>query len=103
MTFYCFETFYFLYFHCSPYPNPTVHEQALLIDNNDTNVLDFEPNLKTLAILAVVENRIDTTWLPRELRLGKLKPVRINNLSTIFVLQIGNKSNDTTKFNKSTN
>lgn len=59
----------FLFGGTSPYPHATAQEQAFLIDNNDTNILDFDPNLKTLAILAVVENRIDTTWLPRELRL----------------------------------
>ncbi|XP_055836798.1 kelch domain-containing protein 3 [Episyrphus balteatus] len=39
-----------------------------LIDNNDTHVLDFDPSLKTLALLKVVEHRIDTSWLPKEVR-----------------------------------
>lgn len=57
-----------LFSSSSPYPHETAQEQAFLIDNNDTNILDFNPSLKTLAMLAVIENRIDTTCLPRELR-----------------------------------
>lgn len=59
---------HFILLFYSPYPHATAQEHSFLIDNNDTNVLDFEPTLKTLSILAVVEHRIDTTWLPRELR-----------------------------------
>ncbi|XP_023306658.1 kelch domain-containing protein 3 [Lucilia cuprina] len=71
----------FLFGGTSPYPHETAQEQAFLIDNNDTNILDFEPNLKTLAILAVVENRIDTTWLPRELRLEIKAMTQPNSIS----------------------
>lgn len=39
-----------------------------LVDYNDTHVLDFEPSLKTLAILAVIRLGLDQTDLPRELR-----------------------------------
>lgn len=71
----------FLFGGTSPYPHATAQEQAFLIDNNDTNVLDFEPTLKTLAILAVVEHRIDTTWLPRELRLEIKAMTQPNSIS----------------------
>uniref|UniRef100_A0A1I8QD52 Kelch domain-containing protein 3 n=1 Tax=Stomoxys calcitrans TaxID=35570 RepID=A0A1I8QD52_STOCA len=72
----------FLFGGTSPYPHATAQEQqAFLIDNNDTNVLDFEPSLKTLSILAVVEHRIDTTWLPRELRLEIKAMTQPNSIS----------------------
>ncbi|XP_055709629.1 kelch domain-containing protein 3 [Phlebotomus papatasi] len=40
-----------------------------LCDFNDTHVLDFEPTLKTLALMTVLEHRIDQSWLPREIKL----------------------------------
>lgn len=38
-----------------------------LVDYNDTHVLDFEPSLKTLAILAVIRYNLDIRELPREI------------------------------------
>lgn len=53
----------FLFGGTSPHPH-----DSLLIDNNDTHLLDFEPTLRTLAILAVINHRLDTTWLPKKLK-----------------------------------
>lgn len=39
-----------------------------LVDYNDTHVLDFFPTLKTLAIMTVIENNLDQTWLPQGIR-----------------------------------
>lgn len=46
----------------------TVVQLPSLVDYNDTHVLDFEPSLKTLAILAVIRYNLDRRELPRELR-----------------------------------
>lgn len=40
----------------------------MLWDYNDLHVLDFEPNLKTLAIMTVLENNIDSSWLPQNVK-----------------------------------
>lgn len=58
--------------HDSPSENSTLmrggHGQKLT-DYSDTHVLDFEPNLKTLCLMAVIENNLDqTTYLPKEIR-----------------------------------
>ncbi|KAK3863462.1 hypothetical protein Pcinc_030769 [Petrolisthes cinctipes] len=39
-----------------------------LKDHNDLHVLDFEPSLKTLCLLKVQSLKVDTSWLPRELK-----------------------------------
>lgn len=39
-----------------------------LFDYSDTHVLDFEPNLKTLSLMAVIENNLDQTYLPQNIR-----------------------------------
>lgn len=39
-------------------------QEQKLIDYSDTHVLDFEPNLKRLSTLAVIENNIDPSMLP---------------------------------------
>ncbi|XP_005100518.1 kelch domain-containing protein 3 [Aplysia californica] len=39
-----------------------------LIDRSDLFVLDFEPSLKTLSSLVILEHNLDRTYLPRELR-----------------------------------
>jgi len=48
--------------------SPCTNSSTNLMDYNDTHVLDFEPTLKTLAIMTVLENNIDQTWLPQEIR-----------------------------------
>lgn len=44
------------------------YQPTVLIDYNDTHVLDFEPTLKTLAIMKVLENDIEQLWLPHQIR-----------------------------------
>lgn len=39
-----------------------------LFDYSDTHVLDFEPNLKTLCLMSVIENGLDQTFLPQDIR-----------------------------------
>ncbi|KAB7495163.1 Kelch domain-containing protein 3 [Armadillidium nasatum] len=39
-----------------------------LVDHSDLYVLDFEPSLKTLTIMAVLKNNLDTSILPWDLR-----------------------------------
>lgn len=39
-----------------------------LFDYSDTHVLDFEPNLKTLCLMAVIENKLDQTYLPQNIK-----------------------------------
>lgn len=46
-------------------PNAGLHQ---LWDYNDIHVLDFEPSLKTLSIMKVLENNIDMTWLPQNVK-----------------------------------
>jgi len=38
-----------------------------LMDHSDLYVLDFYPSLKTLCLLSVVDNKLDTSLLPRDL------------------------------------
>lgn len=56
----------FLFGGTSPYAPAPKDAIPPLIDNNDMHVLDFEPTLKTLAFIAVIENRLDPSCLPRE-------------------------------------
>lgn len=62
---------FFLFFifspRCDSINNNSV-DLSPLIDYNDIHVLDFEPTLKTLAIMKVIENRISQVWLPKEIR-----------------------------------
>lgn len=55
-------------FFCSPYDFDTTGSQNQLLDYNDIHVLDFNPNLKTLSIMTVLENNIDQTCLPQDIR-----------------------------------
>lgn len=58
------------YLFYSPSESPTMrggHTQKLF-DYSDTHVLDFEPNLKTLCLMAVIENNLDQTYLPQDIR-----------------------------------
>lgn len=52
----------------SPYEIETRIPNQPLMDYDDTHVLDFEPNLKTLCIMSVIEKNLDQTWLPQEIR-----------------------------------
>lgn len=62
------------------------------MDYDDTHVLDFEPNLKTLCIMSVIENNLDQTWLPQEIRymmLHILAAINFNHIRLLlFVFQI---------------
>lgn len=59
---------FFLNIFFSPYETDTRGPNQVLMDYNDTHVLDFEPNLKTICIMSVIENNLDQTWLPQEIR-----------------------------------
>lgn len=52
-----------------------------LVDYNDTHVLDFEPSLKTLCILAVIRYNLNQTDLPRELRFDIRMMLQANAIS----------------------
>lgn len=54
---------------------------ASLVDYNDTHVLDFFPTLKTLAIMSVIENNLDQTWLPQEVRWELRNMTQPNSIS----------------------
>jgi len=46
-------------------------EDLILMDLSDLHVLDLDPSLKTLAQLAVIEYNLDTSSLPRDVRLDR--------------------------------
>ena len=55
--------------HFSPYDFPTTGSNPpKLMDYDDTHVLDFNPNLKTLCVMAVIENNLDMYGLPQAIR-----------------------------------
>lgn len=39
-----------------------------LHDYNDIHVLDFDPNLRTLSIMSVLENNLNMTCLPQTIK-----------------------------------
>lgn len=45
-----------------------VGQSQKLFDYSDTHVFDFEPNLKTLCLMSVIENNLDQTYLPPGIR-----------------------------------
>ncbi|XP_052767382.1 kelch domain-containing protein 3-like [Mya arenaria] len=53
-------------------PNTTIsasgEEDVMLTDLSDLHVLDLSPSLKTLTQLAVIQFRLDTSCLPRDIR-----------------------------------
>ncbi|XP_071963055.1 kelch domain-containing protein 3-like isoform X2 [Antedon mediterranea] len=51
-----------------------------LQDMDDLYILDFEPSLKTLCQLVVIENNLDTYLLPRELRIEITNMISSNSL-----------------------
>lgn len=44
------------------------HQAFQLLDFNDTQVLDFRPTLKTLAMVSVINNKLDYSTLPRDIK-----------------------------------
>lgn len=62
----------YLYFGsiCSPcdqFDQSAGHDPQLL-DYNDVHVLDFEPSLKTLAMMTVMKHNLDMSDLPHNVR-----------------------------------
>lgn len=55
---------------CSPCEThgPNSGPDGMLWDYNDLHVLDFEPTLKTLAIMSVLKHNLDTSVLPQNLK-----------------------------------
>lgn len=58
----------FLFGGTSPCPVPTENAELDLMDHSDLHVLDFSPSLRTLCLLTVAENGLDTSCLPKDLR-----------------------------------
>lgn len=48
-------------------PETVDNNPERLVDNSDLHLLDYQPSLKTLSILVVLENNIDTSILPRDI------------------------------------
>jgi N-acetylneuraminic acid mutarotase len=84
----------FLFGGTSPYNGPPLYftpEQLALLpqqeedsttklmDHNDLYVLDLNPSLKTLCLLAVIQNRLNTTGLPKTL-LNEIRFMSTNNV-----------------------
>ncbi|XP_052866120.1 LOW QUALITY PROTEIN: kelch domain-containing protein 3 [Anopheles cruzii] len=49
--------------------SPTINADPSSFDYSDTHVLDFEPTLYTLAMIKVLECKLDTLCLPRNIRI----------------------------------
>lgn len=52
-----------------------------LMDHSDLYVLDFYPSLKTLCLIAVVDNKLDTSLLPRDLQWDIISMTTNSNIS----------------------
>lgn len=55
-----------------------VGQPQKLIDYSDTHVFDFDPTLKTLCLMSVLENNLDQSYLPPGVRLV----FRISSITT---------------------
>uniref|UniRef100_A0A182QQL7 Kelch domain-containing protein 3 n=1 Tax=Anopheles farauti TaxID=69004 RepID=A0A182QQL7_9DIPT len=55
---------------------PTINADPSSFDYSDTHVLDFQPSLCTLAIIKVLEYKLDTSSLPQDIR------IEMRNMST---------------------
>ncbi|RWS28739.1 kelch domain-containing protein 3-like protein [Leptotrombidium deliense] len=44
-----------------------IQSDVMLVDHSDLYVIDISPNLKTLCLLAVIENDMDTNLLPKKI------------------------------------
>lgn len=51
----------------SPLETESTNGQRLF-DYSDTHVFDFDPNLKTLCLMSVIENNLDQSCLPPGIR-----------------------------------
>lgn len=52
---------------CDP-NDPRAGPERLLWDYNDVHVLDFAPTLRTLAMVSVIDHKLDTAELPHDVR-----------------------------------
>lgn len=81
----------FLFGGTSPFfgPNPIVFQEninnnpvqgleAKLMDHNDLHILDFAPSLHTLCLLVVIQNHMEETWLPEDIK-WELRAMTTNN------------------------
>lgn len=72
--------------YCSPSNNnslATLHNPVptALVDYNDTHVLDFEPSLRTLCILAVIRFNLSQAEIPQQLRFEIRMMLQANAIS----------------------
>jgi len=66
----------------SPAVAPAVEDSEFnLMDHSDLYVLDFYPSLKTLCLISVVDHKLDTSLLPRELQWEILSMTTNSNIS----------------------
>ena len=65
----------------SPAVEPVEDSEFNLMDHSDLYVLDFYPSLKTLCLIAVVDNKLDTSLLPRDLQWEILSMTTNSNIS----------------------
>ena len=65
----------------SPAVEPVEDSEFNLMDHSDLYVLDFYPSLKTLCMLTVVDNKLDTSLLPRDLQWDILSMTTNSNIS----------------------
>lgn len=81
----------FLFGGTSPFSNTNTHGiqdyvtdenlQGLdvkLMDHSDLHILDFAPSLRTLCLLVVIQNHLEETWLPEDIKL-ELRAMTTNN------------------------
>ncbi|XP_026692479.2 kelch domain-containing protein 3 [Ciona intestinalis] len=54
----------------------------VLLDHNDTHILDFSPSLKTLCMLSVLKHNLNQSWLPAPIRWEIKMMVTPNSLTT---------------------
>lgn len=65
----------------SPAVEPVEDSEFNLMDHSDLYVLDFYPSLKTLCLISVVDNKLDTTNLPRDLQWDIMSMTTNSNIS----------------------
>lgn len=65
----------------SPAAEPMEDSEFNLMDHSDLYVLDFYPSLKTLCLIAVVDHKLDTSLLPRDLQWDIISMTTNSNIS----------------------
>lgn len=81
-----FDTILFFFSLCSPSNNDSLSPlnspvSTQLVDYNDTHVLDFEPSLRTLCILAVIRYSLNQAEIPQQLRFEIRMMLQANAIS----------------------